>query len=320
MNYLRLMRYKNLLIIACLQYVVRWLIIFPVIHEFGFEFQISEPLFLLLVLSTLAITAGGYVINDYFDRPTDLVNRPHTVIVGRAIKRRSAMVLHLILNIIGIGAGTFVSWKAGIIEAGAVYLVIAGLLWYYSTTYKRQFLIGNFIVAILTALVPLIVVIYEIPLLNNAYIEHLEEGYNFNFLFFYVLVVSLFAFMTTLIREIIKDIEDMEGDNVFERNTLPIIAGVKTSKLIVQALILITVLALIFVYYRFNSYLVYIPAKYTILYIIFMLIIPFAFLAYKLEKASTWAQYHFAANFSKIIMLIGILYFVYRVGINHIIG
>ncbi len=124
--------------------------------------------FILLVAATVFITAGGYVINDYFDIKTDLINKGK-VIVGTKIPRRQAMMWHTIFNIAGVLAGFYLSYKEGYIWMGTMFLVVSGLLYFYSASYKRQFLIGNIIVAILTAMVPMLVVFYEWPALYKYY-------------------------------------------------------------------------------------------------------------------------------------------------------
>ena len=121
-----------------------------------------------LLLATVFITAGGYVINDYFDIKTDLINKGK-VIVGTKIPRRKAMMWHNIFNIAGVAAGFYISWKAGYMMLGTLFLIVSGLLYFYSASYKRQFLIGNIIVALLTAMVPLLVVFYEWPALYRYY-------------------------------------------------------------------------------------------------------------------------------------------------------
>jgi 4-hydroxybenzoate polyprenyltransferase len=110
--------------------------------------------FILLVAATVLITAAGYVINDYFDIKTDLINRGK-VIVGTSIPRRMAMMWHNILNITGVGIGFYVSWRTGFFWMGILFLLVSGMLYFYSASYKRQFLIGNIIVAFLTAMVPM---------------------------------------------------------------------------------------------------------------------------------------------------------------------
>lgn len=303
MNFLRLIRYKNLLIIILTQYLMRWSIIKPILNVYDFELQFTEINFFFLVLSTVFITAAGYVINDYFDTKTDLVNRPNTVLVGKIIDRRKAILLHIILNTLGIGMGTYVSFYIGIPILSLVFVFITGILWFYSTTYKRQFLVGNLIVALLTALVPLMVLLFEIPLLNKAYgIILIEMRANFNQIIVWILSFAFYAFLLTLIREIIKDIEDYEGDNAYGRQTMPIVLGVVNSKVIVVSFILITLFSLLYAYFRFLTDYI------TLIYFIVFLMIPLVVLFYKIIIAETKNEYHSASRLSKLIMLAGILY------------
>ena len=227
-----------MLIIAATQYLMRYCVVWPIIRVNEFELQLDNLHFFLLVLSSMLITAAGYVINDYFDTKTDMLNRPKTVLVGRKISRRTAMFIHVVLNVIGVGLGIYLSVKIGILALGVAYILASGILWFYSTTYKRQFLIGNLIVSIFTGIVPFVVVLFEVPLLNEAYRDILlAYGINFNGLFAWVGGFAFFAFLSNLVREIIKDVEDFEGDLAFGRNTLPVVLGIKITKLIVILLI-----------------------------------------------------------------------------------
>lgn len=320
LNFFKLIRYKNLLIIAVTQYLMRYCIVSPILRINGFELQLDNFHFGLLVFSTMLITAAGYVINDYFDTKTDMLNRPDTVLVGKNISRRMAMLIHIILNIVGVGTGIYLSIKVGILALGLAYIIASGVLWFYSTTYKRQFLIGNIIVAIFTAMVPFVVVIFEVPLLNKVYREVLiQNNINFNNILAWVGGFSIFAFLATLVREIIKDIEDFEGDMAFGRNTLPVVLGIKTTKILVIAIILVNIGLLIYVYFRYllwmyNGQLDYI----TLLYYLLCIVIPFIYLAFQIIRAETRAHYHRASNLTKLIMLSGILYSVIAyIIINH---
>ena len=301
--FLKLIRIQNLLIVAATQYLMRFAIIEPILGVNNFELQMSEFDFLILVLSTVFLTAAGYVINDYFDTRTDSMNRPEEVVVGKSIERRTAMTLHVVLNILGIIGGFYVSYKIGLYQLGVIFIIVSGLLWYYSTTYKRQFLIGNLLVAMLTALVPLMTILYEMPLLNKAYKDILLANHaNFNHIFFWVAGFSFFAFMTTLAREIIKDTEDFEGDSAYGRNTVPIILGIRWAKVIIISLLVITLIALIIVYFK---YLVGLP---TLLYGTLTVLIPLLIEIYLIFKADDKNDYRFASNLLKFIMLAGILY------------
>jgi len=307
---LKLIRYKNLLIIAVTQYLMRYCIIWPIIRVNEFELQLDNLHFFFLVFSSMLITAAGYVINDYFDTKTDMLNRPGTVLVGKRISRRTAMFIHVMLNAAGIGLGIYLSVKIGILALGVAYILASGILWFYSTTYKRQFLIGNLIVSIFTGIVPFIVVLFEVPLLNDAYREVLlAYEINFNGLLAWVGGFAFFAFLSNLVREIIKDVEDFEGDLAFGRNTLPVVLGIKITKLIVILLILINIVAVTYVFIKYLLYTV--NGNYdlvTMLYLLLFIILPFIFLGWIIFKAGNKDDYHRASNITKIIMLTGIAY------------
>ena len=313
-HFLKLIRFPNLLIVALTQYLIHFCIVHPLIYSHRFAFkgiiyhfkgvpQLSELDFFLLVLSTVFLTAAGYVINDYFDRKTDLLNRPDSVVVGNQINRRTAMQLHFVFNIFAIILGFYVSYKIGFYEIGYIFLIVTGILWYYSTTYKRQFLIGNVIVAIFAGMLPIGVVLFDILPLSVVYKQTLiNYRTDFNLILLWGLAYGFFAFITTLSREIIKDIEDLEGDNAYGRNTLPIILGINTSKIIVIILNILTIIGLFYAYYLFLT------DNLSLWYFIIALTFPILFLIFKLIKAETKRDYHFLSNLNKIIMLLGILY------------
>ena len=312
MAFLRLIRIQNLLIIAATQYMMRIFIVRPILAINGFEPQLDQLHFFLLVFSSMAITAAGYVINDYFDMKTDLLNRPSTVIVGKKISRRGAMILHILLNSAGVLTGIYISFHAGLAPFGIAYLAAAGLLWFYSTTYKRQFLKGNLIVAIFTAVVPFVVVVFEVPQLNETYREILiANDLDFKNLLAWVGGFSFFAFLSTLIREIIKDIEDFEGDAAYGRNTLPIVLGIKATKVVVIVLALFMIFSLV---YTYVTYLIRNPEGgidlLSLIWFGAMLVLPFTYLIFRLISAKDQKGYHFCSNLTKIIMLAGILYSV----------
>jgi 4-hydroxybenzoate polyprenyltransferase len=312
-SFLKLVRWQNLLIIILTMVCMRYAVIGPFLAKIGvvlingngnevpMELQSSWYDFLLLVIATVSITAGGYVINDYFDIKTDLINKGK-VIVGTKIPRRKAMMWHNILNLIGVSAGFYVSYKAGYFWLGAFFLVISGLLYFYSASYKRQFLIGNIIVAVLTTMVPFIVVLYEWPALYKFYIANAVDFPPVSFIFYWVGGFALFAFLTTLTREIIKDIEDFEGDEAYGRNTMPVMLGIVTSKIISITLIAITIILIFLVWHFFISDTI------TLLYLSVAIVLPLFIVAYKLIKSSNRKQLHDASSIMKIVMLTGILY------------
>ena len=308
MQILKLLRVKNLLIIVFTQYLMRYAVIFPMLESKGYVTQFSDFNFFLLVLTTVLLAAAGYVINDYFDTGTDLLNRPDTVVVGKSITRRNAMTLHLVLNILGVVLGFYISLQIHLWKLVYIYILITGLLWFYSSSYKKMFLVGNIIVALLTAMVPLMTVLYEIPALNQKYSEVLLMiGQNFYDIFFWVAGFSIFAFITTLTREIIKDAEDFEGDNAYGSRSMPVVAGIRITKLVTISLTLITIVLIPFTYFYYVS-IPKNPDYLSIAYISVLLILPLFLLVFYIIKANEKKDWKKAGNLLKLIMLFGFAY------------
>lgn len=314
-GFLRLIRWQNLIIVILTMVMMRYFIIesliskVPVILSGGSGQSVSMVLqfpmisFVILVLSTVFITAGGYVINDYFDIQTDLINRGE-VIVGTKVPRRLAMKWHSIFNILGVAGGFYISWRAGYFWMGILFIIVSGLLYFYSASYKRQFLIGNLIVAFLTAMVPLLVILYEWPALYQYYSVNASSMPGLSFLFYWIGGFALFAFLTTLAREVIKDIEDFEGDLAYGRNTIPVAIGVTGSKIVATSLILITIALLYFVWFFF------INDKITLIYLSAAIVLPLLYVIFQLAISKTRRQLHSASRVMKLMMLAGILYSV----------
>ena len=157
-----------------------------------------------MTLATIMIAGGGYVINDYFDTKADLINRPNNVIVGTDISRGNALTWHLALNIIACILGALVSIRIGVWIFAFAYPIISGLLWFYSSTYKKMFLLGNIIVAFLISIIPLMPVAYQLPGQMNTDNPNIINGvFDLNLIFYWSLGFSIFSFITTLFREII---------------------------------------------------------------------------------------------------------------------
>ena len=315
MAFLNLIRWKNLLIVILTMVLMRYAIIEPVISkinvmlfngtgkEIPMTLQFPWYDFLLLVAATVFITAGGYVINDYFDIKTDLINKGK-VIVGTKIPRRQAMMWHNILNIAGVSAGFYISSRVGYVWMGSLFLIVSGLLYFYSATYKRQFLIGNLVIAILTALVPLLVVLYEWPALYKFYRLNAVSLPDINIVFYWVSGFALFAFLTTLTREIIKDIEDFEGDVAYGRNTVPVIIGVLSAKIVSVSLIIITIALLYVAWYFFINDLI------TLIYLSATVVLPLLYVVFRVAYSYNRKQLHYASSIVKIVMITGVLYSV----------
>lgn len=311
-SYMRLMRWNNLVIIIITQLAIRYLVIAPILSLMNLSLQLSTVTFAFLVLASVCIAAAGYVINDYFDIKTDAINKPNRPLVGKKVSRRASIALHFWLNTAGVASGLYVSYIVHVFSFALIFPLAAGLLWFYSVSYKRQLLVGNILVAVLTGIVPMLVLIFELPLLNKAYLSDLINlGLNLNVLIYWVGGFSFFAFILTLIREIVKDMEDFEGDSVVGRNSLPLAFGLQSSKWVVILLSMLTVFALV---YLFITRLMFLPDGgfdyFSLAYLVTFVLLPFLFMIARLFVAKVKTDYTRISNYAKFIMLGGILYSV----------
>jgi 4-hydroxybenzoate polyprenyltransferase len=306
-SFFKLIRFQNLLLIALVQYLIRYCLIEPMVHFSSLQLQLSHFDFFLLSLSTVMIAAAGYSINDYFDTRIDTLNKPDKVIVGRSVKRRVAMGAHLVISFTAIAIAFYLANKVGMYKLGFIHVLSAGFLWFYSTDFKKQLLIGNLVVAMLAALVPLIVGLYEIPLLIKKYRDVLvESSSNFNFIFYFVAAYSGFSFLSTFVREVIKDIEDFIGDKEFGRNTIPIALGIKVAKGVAICFLFVMVVLI-----SFPQYKQWISGdKISFYYFLFFLQLPFLYIIFKVYRANKVEHYTFISKLCKLVMLFGILYTV----------
>lgn len=303
-SYLKLIRIPNLLFIVLVQFCMQEAVISPILQQYGFEpLGLSLPFF-LLVAATVLIAAGGYVQNDYFDMKIDMINKPEKRIVGNTVSKQAAMRYYQVLTALGVICGLFLSYWAGSFTLALIFILVPGLLWFYSSNYKRQFMIGNIVVSFATSLSVLIVAVTEMAFLVNEYHDLLFTTPIPKNIYGWVTGFSLFAFVLTWIREIIKDIEDEKGDREMECRTMPIKWGIKKTKTFIYVLIVFTIVALLWV----NRAYIHFEDSLTFRYISFGLIIPLIVLIYLIAKARRRIDYHQAATLSKVIMLIGVLY------------
>lgn len=239
MYFFKLIRPLNLSIIALTMYGLG--VFFETIYSKNELFGAESLPFRLLIFSTILIAAGGNIINDYFDIKADRVNKPERQIIGVYIKRRSAIVSHWVINFVAFSIAMYLSWVMESFLYLFIHLLSINVLWYYSMKGKRQFLFGNILIAALTALVPVLVGFY----FHQVYANELPQMDQFSFLlnseihYTYYLTIGLgsFAFILNLAREIVKDMEDVEGDKKLPAKTLPIILGLQKSKYISAAIL-----------------------------------------------------------------------------------
>ncbi len=299
--FFRLIRWPNLVFIFLTQVLFYYLILLP---GFGGLPATSYPnkltllLFCLLSASSVLIAAAGYIINDYFDLNIDRVNKPERLVVDKIIKRRWTILWHWILSGIGVLLGFYVSWALRNPIVGLANLGCVFLLWFYSTTFKRKLLIGNIIISLLTAWVILVLWVAEVRVrADEPYREIIAR------LFKFAIVYSGFAFILSLIREVVKDIEDMAGDEKYGCRTMAIVWGVNVAKVFAGTWLAVLTGALIILQF-------YVLQKAwwpLILYGVVLLDLPLVWILRKLYQAQTKRQYHVLSNVIKGVMLAGIL-------------
>ena len=295
MNYLKLIRYQNLLLLAFMQLIFRY----GFLKLQNIYLSLNDWQYGLLVLSTVLIAAAGYVINDIMDQETDYDNKPDNVIVGQYISEKAAYNLYFILNITGVGIGYYL---ANVIQkpsfAGA-FIIISATLYMYASSLKQILLVGNIIVALLLSFSVLIIGLFD--LLPATYEGNQREmGVMFSILIDY----ACFAFIINLIREIVKDLEDVYGDNNYGMSTLPIALGVNKTSKVVFALGIIAILIL---FWYINSNLMATQLYYAVVYALLFVVAPLIFFVIKIWNAKSKQEFHLLSTVLKWVIFFGIL-------------
>jgi len=307
-SFFRLVRWRNLFFIALTQ----WLFYFIVVRSLQFfPFSIHPSrhvLFYLLMLASVLIAAGGYIINDYFDLQIDSINKPEKVVVDRTVKRRWVIVWHLIFSGIGLLLSLYISYRTGYWVIGIVNFFCIFLLWFYSTHFKRQLLIGNLVISALTAWVIMVVYFFAGAGLLNYNGWH-EGQYNLDVRKLYQLtaIYAGFAFIISLVREVVKDLEDMYGDSQYHCQTMPIVWGVPVSKMFAAVWVVVCCAALLVMQFYMWQLGNWAEAIYTII----LVIVPMVIALRLIYHAKLPADFHKLSNLFKLIMFTGILSMIF---------
>jgi len=291
-SFLHLIRYKNLLMVFLSMFLTKYFLI---------ESFISTPLlsdidFIILTTSILLITMGGYLINDIYDIESDKINKPDKVYITTIISIKNGLFLYFLTSITGLILGLYLSVNNNLNHLSGYFIVTVILLFVYTKILKKLPLIGNIIVALLVSLP--IFLVYEFDHSMISIKDIFDNLFLSVIIFFYL----LFAFLTTLIREIIKDLQDIKGDNKFKLKTLPIMIGNKrTINFVVFLSFLLQLLLLLVLIDSFkNDY-------YLILIFSITLSLLVAYLIYKLRVPFKNNPYQLLSSLMKIIMLVGVL-------------
>lgn len=322
MDYLRLIRYKNLIFIALLQWLMYYAVVMPIQQTIFLAVNpaVWQPWclqgyqLLMLIVATVLIAAGGYVINDYFDTRIDLLNRPDKLIVNRTIAKKTASLIHAITTGIGVVVGVALAVILHNLTLGLIMVMTPGLLWFYSASYKRQFILGNVIVSLCAAFVPLTVAIASNAMLTSQFGDILQDPQSKLFIasiYAWICGFAIFAFLLTFIREIIKDMEDEYGDKEMECHTIPVVLGDNKAKIVVYSLIGLTLLLVALFYVKFISTFGFFgeaTSTASLRYLVIGVVVPLLFLVYFVLKAKSPDGYHTASICCKIVMILGSLY------------
>ena len=332
-QFLRLIRLPNLLFIIIAQVLLQYCLVVPMLEVVPGEQAFSHLNFFLLVFSTVLVAAAGYVINDYFDLKIDAINKPERTWIGNRIHRRSAIFLHGALSVAAIGAGIFLAWEAGSWKLALIHPVCTGALWFYSTHYKRQFLTGNLIVALLTALVIVIVPLFQFRLflpvdVNTEVGIGAQLAADHNLILKSIMVIlamyALFAFLLSMYREVVKDMEDVQGDSTEKCNTIPVALGVRRAKYVALFFVFfLLALLLLFAFLHLKNIIFWAlwlrlyMSEPVFLYMLITVMLPLIYSAYRLWKAESQKDFHRVSSLIKAAMFAGIIspalvYLLYR--------
>lgn len=303
-DYSRLFRVPMLLLIVAFQLMIYFFVVTRYLESYGIAPSMSVLDCVLLVLATLFFTAGGYVINDYFDMKIDQINRPLTRVVGRRLDKNGAMSLYRVLTIIGAVCSILLCWRAQSFQCLLILLFVAGILWFYSSNYKRSFFIGNFIAAFMMALVPLVVVLFQNQFMLLEYNMNPDLMYIMKGLLIYGVSFSFVGFAWTFILEVVNDLISVKGDRELECHTFPVVWGVqKTKWLLYGCLTLMLVLSALFFYFTPSLH-----SSASLRFYVCGFFVPALSLFYIISKSQSPADYKLVLNYVMVIFAVNIAY------------
>jgi 4-hydroxybenzoate polyprenyltransferase len=293
MKYLKLIRYQNLLMLAFMQLVFRFLFL----KQSNIYLALTDFNYILLVIATVCIAAGGYVINNIMDQDTDEIAKPQNRVVGVSISEAVAYNWYIGLTIVGVGIGFYLSNVIYKPTFASMFILVATLLYVYATNLKQIPVLGNVVVALLISISIIIIALFDIfPATDEANRNRMGE------IFSILIDYAIFAFIINFIRELVKDMEDMDGDYQTGINTLPIAIGVSKTKIIV-AIVTIVAITLLAYYVKVNLF----ELDYVVYYTIILIVGPLIYFGVKLLNAKEKKEFHHLSLVLKLVMFFGIL-------------
>lgn len=289
---LKLIRWPNLLMLALVQYLIKFSLLIP---EFGVQSTLNWYGFSLLILSTVCLAAAGYIINDIQDVEADNINKQYRVIIDKHISSNVAFNWYIALNVIGVVLGFIIAKTVDKNPFFVIFIIISALLYLYATYFKYTFLIGHIIISLLVGLSILIVGVFELlPVLT-------PENRSTQLTIFKILLdYAIFAFIINFIRELIKSVEDIQGDYKVGVKSLPILVGKDRA---VRIIFFLSLLPIFGVTYYVFTYLNKQPIA--IIYFVVTVILPLMYCSYKLFFAKAVKTFTLISLDYKIIMVFG---------------
>ncbi len=308
--FFRLIRWKNILAVALTMFAMKYAIIVPVYKLYGFDPGLSDTGFMFLVASVMFILAGGSVINDYFDRKTDMINRPEKVLVGFQVRRRQVIFMHVILSVFGILCGFVTAWMTGKLWIGAAFVIATLMLWSYSSGLKKRFISGNLILSLLTGLIPFAVAATEYYAFERSVPEWtLNSIHAVKISMQTIIGFSVFAFLFSLINDIIKDCEDYNGDIATGVRSIPVVLGKRKANYVISTLSFISITLILVVWHGYFSHLMFFKNHiFSSFYIYSMIVFPGLIIAVSSLWGENRKKYSLLSALSEFIMVMGVIY------------
>jgi len=217
----------NIPIIVLAQYLSAIFILAPEIR--ALDILLDFYLFLIVFASAMTI-ASGYIINNFYDSQKDLINRPNKSMLDRLVSQKTKLTVYFSLNFLAVLMASIVSWRAFLFFSAYIFMI-----WFYSHKIKKYPIIGNLMSALLAVTPFFAILLY---FYNKISFEDIENHMSH---FVVISAHAIFLFLLLLIREMIKDLENLKGDLVTNYRTIPVIYGEKISKQIITALTISTV-------------------------------------------------------------------------------
>lgn len=296
--FLKLIRWPNLIIVALTQLALFFLILHP---TFSFHQIAQDQAFLILsliIIGTCLIAASGYVINDIMDLEIDLINKGEQVLIGDFFSKKGAFRIYYAIVLMGFMVACLLAFLLNKWSQLWIYPLAIFLLYIYSSFFKKTALLGNILVSLFTAFVVMILMVAFNESIKQCPQE--DQGYLYQIAWTF----TWFSFLSNLFREMVKDLEDIEGDRLMGARTAPVVFGIPLTKTIAS----LSLLAVFIVFYFFVKNIPFELNGYQIIYPIVCIVLPSLFLIFLLWKRKHKQGFHQVSILTKIYMLFGLVY------------